>query len=597
MWSAAKGKRVTSGVTKSLTVYDVSQPSVQIEFLSAADAFAIDELTFVAMLAPTADRDDGGVATLWLELLVRRTDDSDGERVIPELRLRFPSPLHGSDEPSCAVQASLVAPGVSLDMNRLMHADIWYSFVKVGLDDTEFMEAGYVEPTRILYDCVACEVDSTTRSHNGPDELHVSEEPWIGIDAAQFTDPLARTSARHVSDAARRFNTDLIHFHSRFPERWQSETYAVREVRRAVVVPRDTRQFAAVRFDPFSVRPPYRYAVRRLPWTERESRHASPPWSVPGSTEPPFYGVSYGGTAIIVRDGRDYTLVPHAFDMASGKMLRANLAVGEGLRFWVRWRSKEALGIDEGWDKFTASYRLDVRARLASVNAFFHTPTEFEYVPGSPTELRPFSLARPLFFLWRSPRAQANYSYSQRLDGAGTAVLDFVAQFRDRTRERRRVIDTFILGQLLTVLMTASMTLALQGATHRSRLTGEWFDLPMGRVFWLFELRMGALIAAVFVAAAMWRAYAGRTVRWVPLLALLLCVLALPDSLVTSQFTIVAWAIACVLLADEALFVGLRQRVMRRARARSRFRLWRERREYLRDLAHFYSSANVQSSL
>jgi hypothetical protein len=472
----------------------ISSPTLKLSLAPDQEGeFEIEELTFNPFFNYSRYEPAATSASMWLELHIRRIDTAAGLASVPDILLEFSHDAITTDGPSCSLQEQPTANSIDNDLNFILHMDIWYSFVRLSGIDREFMTTGYKHAVRMLYACQRC-------LHNEPTAEHITAEPWITRRNVLFDSETHHDYSQRLLHEVRLFN-QVLSSHA-----FDRELVALRAKDRMgiemdLLTPRDDSRFAPVLFERPASQIRARFAVRRIPW-------AADIGELDRQQVARLYGVSYGGTASVRREGNAYRLSPLLFSLKNSEYISPFLYSNEAIRFWVRWTCPAALRHHKERDRFGFTHSLRVSAAVQYFNSFLRMPPGFEYSPGSITEYMRYSVPPHLFFLWDDHTADQCLAYSLRPEADGTTLpLDLHAEFEDKEYARRQIVSLFIIAFLINFAMALLITDLYAVHTPSAALSRGYY-VSYGAAIGISVLLSGAL-----------RAYRGKQMGLTPLVS------------------------------------------------------------------------------
>jgi len=445
-------------------------PTIEIELdpgHTTDDPWIIDELTINPFIHKAQGLPSTPTASLWAEVSLRCLSDKADYVPPPPLALRLKGFSKGEASPTCRVPDPGIPSGAAdVDMNFILHSDIWYSFVATWGIDAEFMSDGYRSPIRVLYPCPACESQTDAIDH-------ITSDTWVGAGLFERLPKAARQAAISIQARATDFHINVLHQpFARQRNLWQPAPTPEGYPRDTLQLSRltDGNLFAPVIFERPSTWPRYRFAIRRMPWG----------WSTRHPHFESLTGISYGGTAAITSTSEtDHILKPRAFSLSTGEQCDILLQRGEAIRFWTRWNAASILETNQKFGRLRIRTITSVRGQLLYYNMFPRIPGEYEFRASGGLDLQRYAAPPRLFFLWDVHTPEECYSTVQFCHEASQSHFRLSADFMDKDEEGRRLVDLFAISVVFNLCAGALISLLWLDPPPQASLSPTRFSGPL----------------------------------------------------------------------------------------------------------------------
>jgi len=402
-------------------------PKLSLELESDhADSFVIEELTFNpyvnTMLLPPFSRTE-----LWIEIVIRCEASKAGALPqalpVPGIAFRFDASDGGKLRPT--VQMGRMSGAGRVDLNELLYAEMWYSFVLLDGRRDEFMSTGYKRSVRVAHPpslmdgCLFAEDVS-------PDGLRKVISPEAVAEIAADTQQRAFVLRDYLRDYP-------------FDTHWRTGTF--RGAASSQIQVFRSRNDLVIDSSPVEVHPsPLRsqFACRRLPWSEVEGEQ--------------YYTINYAGTCEIEFRAKDYLLKPR-FLLGRGRTCAAELAPGESMRFWVKVESTDGCHWHHDEPRLSVSFVFHCSSGVKSFNSFFRVPRGYLLLDNSYTPLEPYGTPPRLFAIWDAFRQHECYGYSAKKPFDDSEHL-LSCDFHNSRAQFNATVSIFGIGMLFSLLVS-----------------------------------------------------------------------------------------------------------------------------------------------
>lgn len=390
-----------------------------------ADSFVIEELTFnpyisTKLLPPFSKTE------LWIEIVIRREETKAGASPqalpVPGIAFRFDASGSGKQRPT--IEIGRMSGAGLVDLNELLYAEMWYSFVLLDGRRDEFMSTGYKRSVRIAHPpslmdgCLFAEDVS-------PDGLRTVISPRAVAEIAADTQQRAFMLRDYLRDYP-------------FDTHWRTGEFRGADAQIPVF---RSRNDLVIDSSPVEVHTsPLRsqFACRRLPWSEGRGKE--------------YYSINYAGTCGIEFRAKDYLLTPR-FLLGRGRTCAAVLARGESIRFWVKVDSSEGCHWHHDEPRLSVSFVFRSSSRIDAFNTFFRVPRGYLLLDNSYTQLKRYATPPRLFAIWDAFRQHECYGYSEKLDLDGSEFL-LSCDFHNSRAQFNATVSIFGIGMLFSLLVS-----------------------------------------------------------------------------------------------------------------------------------------------